>query len=244
MPDVLRSSVGAIAQPGGVSSDTARLYITQRAVVPASGPTGLNTDPLGGVNITVTTLAAASSSPVTLVVSALAEALFAGDVIETPTGVALVVNANAAASATSLEVQRLPVAIPATTVLTFRKWCTYKVRGELPNMSGSPRTATQETNVGQLTVLSGETDQQQTLQVFDEIDSAFVNALERASKDQNLYLAYMLFFPPIGGGRRKVITGYLQVGALNTPLGVNSISYYEYPIQRFGKPVHDERQVA
>jgi hypothetical protein len=198
---------------------------------------------LVGVNITVTTLAAASTSPVTLVVSALAEAMFAGDVIETPAGVSLIVHANAAASATALQVERLPVAIAATTVLTFRKWCTYKVRGELPNMSGSPRTASQDTSVGQLTVLSGETDQQQTVQVFDDSDSAFVNALQRASKDQTVYLGYQLFFPPIGGGRRVVITGYLQVGALNTPLGVNSISYYEYPIQRFGKPVHEERQV-
>lgn len=237
---VLRSSIDAIDKAGGVSTDTAEIYITQRFVNPSIGVSGLGTN----VTITLGANATASSSPVTLNLTGnpLSEAMQAGDVIETAEGVFLEVNANAASGATSLQVKKLPVALNSGAVLTFKKWVAPAVRGEIPNMAGTPRTASQDTNVGQLTVLSGETDQQQNLEVFDAIGSPFVNALDRASRDQSAYLAYTLALPAIGGGERQVLTGFMQVGPGNHPLGVNQIARYVFPVTRYGKPVHVERQ--
>ena len=242
MPDVLRSSISAISLPGGVSTDTARLYITQRFVNPSAGVTGLNTDPASGATITVGANATSSTSPVTLTVSALSIAMKAGDVIRTAGGVNLIVNADAAASATSLQVKKLPVNLSTSDTLTFFHWVTTSVRGALPNFAGAARTATQDTSAGQLSVFSGENDQAQTIEVFDGINTGFVNALDRASANQGSYLGYMLFFPAIGGDERKVITGYFSVGSQDIPLDVNGIARYVYNVQRFGKPVHDERQ--
>lgn len=244
MADQLPATLPPSAQAGGASGNEAVLYVTQKAVDPSLGITGLNTDPAVGTDLTTSTTAvAAAETPTSVTFTApIGVALQAGEIL-TFSGVSLEVAADVLASATAVQFTRIPVNIPAGSTITYKPWAKVYVRGgDLPSFLLQANYATTNFDSGQVRLPSTPTVRDENIVSGAPLDDPAQNSLYRAgildpTQNAKKIRGYTVFSPAVGGGRRNRSKGYMTVGSSLPGSGIDTVSAWTHSVSALGAPV-------